>query len=121
MRKPKNQTLIKLRPSQPDCCADCPLVGLVPSYVKKPKGSKETHVCMATFEALTGRGIKIRASQRDSTHPLHRPCDNYWEKWVQLPGSYLPVPDELYLNSRLPYERTQQLRIKFHTYKKSEE
>lgn len=116
IRKPKNKTPIHLLPVQPDCCFECPLVGLIPKgYAGKPKGSKETHVCLGTWEALTGRGIKVRASGRDCHHPLRRPCDLKWEAWAKLPGGYFMLPDEAYLQYRVPFENGLQFRIKFHS------
>ena len=81
----RNIVQIKLPAEKPDCCATCPLVGLVPKHLRQHR-SKETHVCLGTMEALTGRGIQVRASGRDSNHPLRRPCDNRWEAWMTLPG-----------------------------------
>lgn len=115
IRKPKNKTPIHLPFEQPDCCFDCPLVGLIPKdYRDKPKGSKETHVCLGTWEALSGRGIKVRASKRDVHHPLRRPCDLRWQSWAKLPGGYFMLPDEAYLQFRLPFEHGLQFRIRFH-------
>lgn len=115
MRKPKDRTPIKLPPEQPDCCFECPLVGLIPKgYKDRPKGSKETHVCLGTNEALSGRGIRVRASQRDSHHPLRRPCDNRWEAWMKAPERCFVIPDMVYLHFRLPFEDSLQFKIKFH-------
>ena len=110
----RNIILIPLPAEQPDCCAECPLLGLVPKYVARPKNSKETHVCTGTMEAITQRGSKIRASQRDVNHPLHRPCDNRWHSWMQLPNRKLGINTQVYNDCRIPYECTLQLRIKFH-------
>lgn len=52
-----NTTPIQLPAEQPDCCALCPLVGIIPK-ANRPKGTKETHCCLGTMEALSGRGIK---------------------------------------------------------------
>lgn len=115
MRKPKNMTPIKLPVEQPDCCAECPLVGLIPkNWPGKPKGSKESHLCMGTWEAMSARGIRVRASQRDSHHPLRRPCDAKWEAWVKAPEQMKCVPDQAYLQFRVPYEDSLQFKIKFH-------
>lgn len=112
---PKRVTVnIPLPFEKPDCCADCPLLGLVPKYVQRPKNSKETHVCMGTMEALSGRGTRAKASKRDAKHPLHRPCDLRWEAWQRLPGHALPVRTETFNDCRVPYESAQQLIIKFH-------
>ena len=47
----RNIVQIKLPPEKPDCCATCPLVGLVPKHLRQHR-SKETHVCLGTMEAL---------------------------------------------------------------------
>ena len=86
----------------------------VKHLVARPKNSKETHVCIGTMEALTQRGSKVRASQRDTNHPLHRPCDNRWRAWLALPGRKLGVNTQTYNDCRIPYECTLQLQIKFH-------
>ena len=110
----RNIVQIQLPPEQPDCCAECPLLGLVPKYVARPKNSKETHVCCGTMEAITQRGSKVRASQRGSNHPLRRPCDNRWAAWMTLPGRKLGISNVSYIQCRIPYEQGQQLQIKFH-------
>lgn len=110
----RNIVMIQLPPEQPDCCTDCPLLGLVPKYVARPKNSKETHVCIGTMEALTQRGSRIKASQRDANHPLHRPCDLRWRAWMTLPLRRLGVNVDTYRECRIPYEATLQLQIKFH-------
>jgi hypothetical protein len=110
----RNITMIQLPPMQPDCCAECPLLGLVPKTVARPKNSKETHVCMGTMEALTQRGTRVRASNRDVNHPWHRPCDSRWNAWMQLQGRKLGVGVQVYNECRIPYECTLQLQIKFH-------
>lgn len=110
----RNITLIQLPPAQPDCCAECPLLGVVPKYVARPKNSKETQVCCGTMEALTQRGSRVRASQRAAGHPLHRPCDDRWDAWMQLPGRKLGIPTQTYIDCRLAYESKLQLQIKFH-------
>ena len=71
-------------------------------------------MCLGTMEALTGRGIQVRASGRDSNHPLRRPCDNRWEAWMTLPGLKLGISNVSYIQCRIPYEQGQQLQIKFH-------
>ena len=80
----------------------------------RPKGSKETHVCLGTWEALSGRGIKVRASQRDSHHPLRRPCDTKWDAWMKLPERCFLLQDIVYLHYRMPFENGLQFKIKFH-------
>ena len=86
----------------------------MPKYVARPKNSKETHVCIGTMEAITQRGSKVRASERDAAHPLRRPCDNRWHAWMSLPQRKLGVPIQSYNDCRIPYECTLQLQIKFH-------
>jgi hypothetical protein len=110
----RNIVQILLPPVQPDCCAECPLLGLVPKNVPRRKNSKETHVCIGTMEALTQRGSRVRASARDVNHPWHRPCDSRWEAWMQLPGRKLGVSVQAFNECRVPYESTLQLQIKFH-------
>jgi hypothetical protein len=110
----RNIVQIQLPPEQPDCCAECPLLGLVPKYVSRPKNSKETLVCCGTMEAITQRGSKVRASNRDTNHPLHRPCDNRWHSWMMLAGRKLGISTQTYNDCRIPYECTLQLQIKFH-------
>lgn len=104
---------IKIPMEQPDCCAICPLLGKIPKE-QIPFGSKETHVCIARQEAISARGILVRKSQRDSHHPLKRPCDELWDVWAKLPGQIYPMKDEFYITYRLPYEAMQQMVIKFH-------
>ena len=110
----RNITLIQLPPEQPDCCAECPLLGLIPKTIARPKHSKETHVCIGTMDALTQRGTKVRASTKDVNHPWKRPCDSRWNAWMALPGRKLGVGIQVYNECRIPYECTLQLQIKFH-------
>lgn len=104
---------IRIPLEQPDCCASCPLLGVIPKE-ERPFGTKETHVCIARQEAISARGILVKKSERDSHHPLKRPCDEFWELWTRLPGSMYPMKDEFYMRYRLPYESNQQMVIKFH-------
>ena len=97
----RNIVQIKLPAEKPDCCATCPLVGLVPKHMRQHR-SKETHVCLGTMEALTGRGVQVRASNRDSNHPLRRPCDNRWAAWMTLPGRKLGISNVSYIQCRIP-------------------
>ena len=103
----------KIPMEQPDCCALCPLLGLIPKE-ERPFGSKETHVCIARQEAMSGRGITVRKSQRDSHHPLKRPCDDYWQTWYEGGRGSYPIKKEFYIRYRHPYELGQQMIIKFH-------
>ena len=109
-----NTTPIQLPSEKPDCCALCPLVGIIPKG-NRPKGSKETHCCLGTMEALSGRGVHVRASEKDSRHPWKRPCDNRWQAWMeQLPNRRLYISNIAYVQCRIPFEQSQQLTFKFH-------
>lgn len=110
----KTITPIQLPQEQPDNCASCPLCGIIPKGMRKPK-SKETHVCIGTMEALSGRGIQVRASKKDIRHPWHRPCDTRWASWMQLPHRTLGVATLSYNTFRIPYEQGLQMQIKFHS------
>ena len=110
----RNFIPVQLPPMQPDRCIDCPLLGLVPKgTVGRPKRSRKTRVCLGTMKALTAQGSEIRASARDSHHPLHRPCDNYWKAWMQLPRQQFSVSIQAWNECRIPYEQTLQLKIDF--------
>jgi hypothetical protein len=110
----RNIVMVKLPAEQPDCCAQCPLLGVIPKYVQRPKYSKETMVCLGTMEALTERGSRVKRSERDNQHPLRRPCDSRWHAWMQLPDRKLGVNSQSFNDCRIPYESTLQLQIKFH-------
>lgn len=103
----------KLPLQQPDCCAECPLLGIIPQEARK-YGSYETLVCLGTMDAMTQRQSKIRASRRDSKHPLHRYCDTRWQAWTLLEGHEFPISIESYNRYRLPYEMSFQPLIRFH-------
>ena len=110
----RNIVMVQLPSEQPDMCANCPLVGLIPAYMK-PKGSQEKYVCLGTNEALTAKGIHVSAARRiEQRHPLRRPCDNRWHAWMELPYRRLGVPNASYIQCRIPFEQAQQLKIKFH-------
>ena len=103
----------KLPLPKPDCCAECPLLGSIPQEARK-YGSYETLVCLGTMDAMTQRQSKIRASRRDSKHPLHRYCDTRWQAWTLLEGHEFPISIESYNRYRLPYEMSFQPLIRFH-------
>ena len=103
----------KLPLQQPDCCAECPLLGIIPQEARK-YGSYETLVCLGTMDAMTQRQSKIRASRRDSKHPLHRYCDTRWQAWTLLEGHEFPISIDSYNRYRLPYEMSFQPLIRFH-------
>lgn len=98
---------IQLPDTQPKCCAECPLCGIIPKY-ERPKGTKETHVCLGTRHALSGRGI-VSASHRHK-----RPCDRSWKIWLQLPSHILGINRDFYLKYRVPFEQSRQMEIIFH-------
>ena len=106
-------TPVKLPEQQPDRCADCPLIGLIPKD-ERPAGSREGFVCLGTNEALSSKGIRVRASRRDDHHPLHRPCDGRWLAWMSLKGRLYNLSIAHYIRYRLPYEQGSQLNIIFH-------
>ena len=107
----KNLIPIELPVEQPDCCATCKLVGLIP---KGNRQGKYTHVCCATAEALTRRGIKVKASEKDSKHPLKRPCDAWYRNFVETnPKRIWGLPRDRYFLWRVPYENEYELQIKF--------
>lgn len=103
----------KMKMEQPDCCAECPLLGLIPKD-ERPYGSKESHVCIPCQEAMSARGILVRKSKRDSHHPLKRPCDDLWSAWYEAHRSMYPMKREFYIRYRHPFEQSQQMVIKFH-------
>ena len=92
---------------KPDRCVDCPLLRVIPkeALLRKPKNSKKSHLCMGTMNTLTKRGIAVRASAKDVRHPWHRPCDAYWDAWIKA-GAQFPVPIELFIQSRMEYNKT---------------
>ena len=108
---------VKLPDVQPDNCASCPLCGLIP-LKERSKFSREGYVCLGTQEAISSKGVKVRASSRDKAHPLHRPCDPHWNVWQQLPRHEFMLNANWYSVYRIPYEQNQQMCIKFHTKKK---
>ena len=91
---------VQLPNKKPNCCAECPLCGIIPK-IEVPKFSKETHVCLGTRHAMSGRGI-VSVSKRHA-----RPCDKMWRIWEKLPAHTLAVPIDFYLQYRLPFELKQ--------------
>lgn len=107
----RNFIPIPLPIEQPARCADCPLCGLIPPGQNQ---GKYTHVCCATSDALTRRGIAVNAREKDAKHPWHRPCDKWWDNFTQHnPKREYGIPVERYFTWRKPYEDTLQLSIKF--------
>ena len=105
---------IQLPAEQPDCCAKCPLCGLIPK-AQRQKGLRQGFVCLGVLgEPLTSKGIYSSASEyKAKNRKLHRPCDTRWDAWMTLPGRTFGVSYANYLNYRLPYEQSQQLIINF--------
>jgi hypothetical protein len=99
---------------QPDTCARCPLLGLIPKE-QRGKNVRQAYVCLGVLGvALTSKGIHSSAeSYRKKNRKLHRPCDTRWHAWTQLPGRLFGISYANYLQYRLPYEQGQQLQIKF--------
>ena len=107
---------VQLPPTKPDCCADCPLLGLIPKNAPRPKNSKETRLCIGTAEALSERkSVKRESESTDPKHPLKRPCDDHWDRWMTYPQRILQVNKALYRDSRDPYMSNLYPPIKFHT------
>ena len=112
----RNFVNVRIPVEQPDCCAECPLIGKIPQgYPGRPRGSYETLICLGTMDALSQRQSKIRASEGDGKHPLHRYCDRLWNAWLGLPRQELPVSVQNYNLFRVPYQASLQPMIKFHT------
>lgn len=118
--KRKNYISVILPDEQPDRCTDCPLLGLIPKQ-QRPKGSKESHVCLGTCEAMGARFARVKASERDTRHPHLRPCDALWYVWTRAPRREYRLRWDRYLQYREPYEQGQQMQINFHTKPKDNE
>jgi len=112
----RNFVNIRLPLEQPDCCQECPLLGKIPQdFAGRPKGSYETLICLGTMDAMSLRQSKVRASNRDVKHPLHRYCDRMWPAWVNLARQELPISIQNYNMFRIPFVAAMQPMIKFHT------
>ena len=109
----KTQVLVQLPAFQPDCCQECPLLGLVPEGARI-RGSQEVLVCLAKMETMSRRASRVRKSGRDSHHPLRRSCDNSWEAMVLLRADRkYPVSIEQYNVCREPLLRDQSRQLLF--------
>ncbi len=105
---------VKLPRQQPDCCIECPLLGVIPKK-DLPKGCRETRVCIMTGDAMTPAFSRSRKSTKDRHHPLKRYCDHDWDLYQKPPinGKYnIRIVD--WVTYRLPYEEKKVLNIKFH-------
>ena len=111
---PKAIIPIEIKMEQPDCCAKCPLIGLIPKE-QRQKGLRQSYVCLGVLgEPLASKGIWASASAyKAKKKKLHRPCDTRWEAWTQLPGRKFGMSYAHYLQYRLPYEQRNQLIINF--------
>ena len=111
---PKKVTYLQpVPPVKPDCCEQCPFIGIIPAARRK-KGSKKTMVCLATMKAVSRESIRIKESERAGTrHIFHRPCDHKWDAWWQLPGQKIGIGITQYNECRIPYEQKQQYTIEF--------
>jgi len=109
---------VSLPIEQPDCCWECPLIGLIPKDERK-FGSQETLVCLATSQAMNARIARSRMSAHTSKHPLKRHCDDSWDRWQTKPllGKY-PIRIADLIRYRDPFFRdvlqNEPLRIIFH-------
>ena len=109
----QNIIKVQLPAEQPDTCAQCPLIGVIPKEQRK-EGVRQSYGCLGTMEALTSKGIHSSAeAYRSMGKKLHRPCDSRWNAWQQLPGREFGISYQSYLQCRLPYEQRQQLVFKF--------
>lgn len=111
---------VQLPHIQPDCCQECPLLGLRPKS-ELEVGERQTHVCLAFIQEpdpqnkyISGRKTRSRKSDHDTKNHLHRFCDRYWDMWVNggMCGRY-PITDEIHIRYRLPMIENLQLQIKF--------
>ena len=75
---------VKLSLAQPNCCMECPLLGVIPKEERQP-GTQENLVCLGTHYAMSSRAARSKASDHDTKHPLKRSCDLEWERWHQAP------------------------------------
>lgn len=107
----RNIIKVVINRDQPECCCECPLIGLVPKYRLK-FGSKETHICIPTRNAMTARLARSNRTEGDAKHPRHRYCDQLWHLWLQ--NGFKGIPVQAYQEERLPWEESQQLPIIFH-------
>lgn len=104
---------VQLAPEQYDRCADCPLCGLIPENERK-QGKRVKYVCLGVpLNAISSKGIWVKASSRDSKHPLHRPCDTRWDGWMTLKRRIFHLSNVYYTKYRLPFEQTVQMKINF--------
>lgn len=106
---------VKLPGDKPDCCFCCPLLGEIPKEERQGNGSQAILVCLGTEYAMSVRAARSKASDHDSKHPLKRPCDQDWERWMDSPYfGELPIRTQDMSRYRDPFVRNHlQFRIKF--------
>ena len=110
-----NVQKIMLPEVKPDCCRECKLLGLVPKGYPAPKYSKKTHLCIGVPKAMTeDKTFKRESLSNDPKHPLKRPCDDHWDRWMTYPRRIITVNKALYRDSRDPYMSSLYPPIKFH-------
>ena len=114
----RNVIKVRIPEKRPDCCIQCPLLGIVPKH-QRPKGSMETYVCIATRNAMTARLVRSKVSEADSKHPRHRFCERMWDAWTKLPNREFMMPVRAYIEERLPLEASWQLPIIFHSERRN--
>ena len=117
-----NTVKIELRcPQPPDCCARCPLIGIIPDDYKQ-RGVRQSYCCLGVHphEPLTSKGIvvSVSAKKEKTGHIHHRPCEDKWEVWYTNPGHMVTISKESYRLCRLPYESRQQLAFNFSSRKR---
>lgn len=96
-----NVQKIQLPETKPDCCRECKLLGLVPKGYPAPKYSKKTYLCIGAAKAMTeDKTFKRESESNDPKHPLERPCDAHWERWMTNPRRILCVNKHFYRDSR---------------------
>ena len=68
----------------------------------------------AAAKAMTEDKANKRESEcTDPKHPLQRPCDLHWDRWMTYPHQIIKVNKALYRDSRDPYLETRQYTIDF--------
>lgn len=95
---------VQLPENKPDCCRECKLLGLVPRDYPMPKYCKKTYLCIGVPKAMTeDKANKKESECNDPKHPLKRPCDDHWDRWMTNPHRILKVNKTFYRDSRDQY------------------
>ena len=99
-----NKQKVQLTERKPDCCRECRLLGIVPKSYPAPKYSKKRFLCLGTLKAMSeDKTTKRESESNDPKHPLKRPCDEHWDRWMSNQGRIVCVNKALYRDSRDPY------------------